>query len=896
LRSTESFDNLSELSADEVGSSPVKSKTGKQNAPIMKTLSVKIMEGEGSWNTDFALNTREAFPFETDLFKGEILLLVRPPNLDDDPYWSDRIFRKKKRRIVFNFQGKFKRPLRGPLFTGGEITSSMNLSLWTRGIFGMLIKLMENGFSDLRYSFGDDKKQLTPRIAVPAHKAMERLVVTPEGDTPPAITGEPFDESKEARNKRLKTKDWEWDTSSTYSFSFFSMYLSFADWKLVNLPVSPDINLRRLWNDSDFRLVMYEWTGQGRDHPASSISYALNVNFCYLGDRRVTEEESSEPEDFEDIALDSDRRPHRNREEESESGVRAFYRSESNSFPAIMEADSLSESDDEEDFFDANSEVVEHAISQDISTAPSEASALLSAIDTLVPAWIHVASGKGHYTRTYAINQGERTLLLPCADCDDYMDQSEENRSVQEHIDAHFSSRLSSHERDRRCLGLYIKQTGKNVLERITEESTSFHDIFLKGKNRSEKRPESNAIMRGFTARALSDRQWEEEWLVLSAEGILLCFHPEKQKIRLKIQLSNVRRISSLPTRLAPKMHGWAFLCIETLGRCIYFLFESSAIRDQWQNKLSDLQAKLQDDEQSVESDLSRRVGVLHIDQPGDEFLHKSTMWACKNRRILNSGLLNFKQFDEIENPIDMIKEALVLSIQAYRDESGEIRHLFFKSAGALKRAMVRTLSESGRLAFFLNLYHCMIMHAFLVLGPPGSGLKWISFFNNLAYEVDDDLLSISELEHCIVRAKMAHPSQFMSRFVIPKSEYRMALTMTDFRINFALNPGSVSGPPVILVYSPESIDQQLDEASRLYLDQATVTQKGSNEVILTLPRICQWYLDDFGASQNDLARKIVRLLKAESRNVVKEGLKAKGNVSLRFSDFSFKCRPLSLL
>ena len=43
----------------------------------------------------------------------------------------------------------------------------------------MLIKLLESAYTDLRYSFGDEKKKLSPRISVPAFSGIERLVVTP---------------------------------------------------------------------------------------------------------------------------------------------------------------------------------------------------------------------------------------------------------------------------------------------------------------------------------------------------------------------------------------------------------------------------------------------------------------------------------------------------------------------------------------------------------------------------------------------------------------------------------------------------------------------------------------------------------------------------------------------
>eukprot|EP00977_Amphora_coffeiformis_P020520 scaffold8332_cov172-Amphora_coffeaeformis.AAC.2 len=898
FRKMESTGSLSELSLDDSrSSSPLKMKR-KPEAPKINALSTKIMQEQGAWDSNFALNSSEPYPFETELFQGEVLLLVRPPKLDEDPYWSDRIFSKKKRRLVLNIQGKFKRPVQGSLYVGGEITSPMNLSLFTRGLLGMLIKLLESGFSGLQYSFGDEKKKLSPRISVPAFSGMERVVVTPPDETPPPMTGDPFEESKQDRTKRLKSKDWQWNTTDTYSFSFFSMYVDLCTWKIVNVPISSDINLRRLWNDGDFRLVMYEKTGKGKDHYSSCLSYGWNINLRYLGDKRVPrddgdENSSDETDEFEDIALDSDRRKRLKNSsgDESDSSFQGFYRSEGSSlFPAILEGDSSSE--DEEDYYDANSEVIDHNLSDDYTSTPSEAVALLASIDELVPAWIQVASEKGKYERVFAICRGQSTLLLSASDCKDHLNKSQASESIHARIEQHFSPRLSSHESTRRSIGLFLKENGETAFDSLQKTSVSYQDQFLRRRVKHLEKTVSGTILRGFAARAISDRQWEEEWLVLSEEGVLSCYHPEKRKIRLRIQMSNILKTYALPSELAPAMQGFGFLCIETFGRTLYFLYESPKSRDLWLKALWDLQKNIATDEQSVDSEVSRRV--LSIGQPSEEFVHKSSMWHCKNRRILNCGRYNLKCRNDMENPLEMVKEALQLSIDSNFDESGERRHLFFMSAGALKRAMVQTLPEEGRLAFFLNLYHCMVMHAFLVIGPPGSGLKWISFFNNLAYEVGDDLFSISELEHCIIRSRMSHPSQFMSRFVIPKSHYRMELNRADFRINFALNPGSISSPSSVLMYDPETINEQLDMASNLYLDKASVVIKGSNDVVVNLPRICQWFLDDFG-SQEDLLQKIDHLLKSEDRLSLEKARLTGLNVTVRFDDYSFKCKPFTL-
>ena len=50
------------------------------------------------------------------------------------------------------------------------------------------------------------------------------------------------------------------------------------------------------------------------------------------------------------------------------------------------------------------------------------------------------------------------------------------------------------------------------------------------------------------------------------------------------------------------------------------------------------------------------------------------------------------------------------------------------------------------------QLYHLLIQHAYLVLGPPASTLHWLSYYSVIAYQTADDVFSLVELEHCIIR------------------------------------------------------------------------------------------------------------------------------------------------
>ena len=66
----------------------------------------------------------------------------------------------------------------------------------------------------------------------------------------------------------------------------------------------------------------------------------------------------------------------------------------------------------------------------------------------------------------------------------------------------------------------------------------------------------------------------------------------------------------------------------------------------------------------------------------------------------------------------------------------------------------------------------------------------------------------------------MNFPNLFLSKLVIPKTKYclKYQLKCADYRINFAMNCGSMSNPPSVPVYNPLTLDAQLTRASVYYL------------------------------------------------------------------------------
>jgi hypothetical protein len=95
----------------------------------------------------------------------------------------------------------------------------------------------------------------------------------------------------------------EWNTTDVYTLSFNTHYVALPSWKIVNVPIMKDMNLRTFWGNSLVRLVGYEFidntkvdkSNGGTKHEqrcinylfCAQVSYTLLyiVKFYYINDR-----------------------------------------------------------------------------------------------------------------------------------------------------------------------------------------------------------------------------------------------------------------------------------------------------------------------------------------------------------------------------------------------------------------------------------------------------------------------------------------------------------------------------------------------------------------------------------------------------------------------------------
>ncbi len=198
----------------------------------------------------------------------------------------------------------------------------------------------------------------------------------------------------------------------------------------------------------------------------------------------------------------------------------------------------------------------------------------------------------------------------------------------------------------------------------------------------------------------------------------------------------------------------------------------------------------------------------------------------------------------ETRSPVDCSAELLV----AYRTDQEPTPYLTRLAEyddDALRR--IRT-DRDAALAFWSNLYNAGTQR--LLDEHPNrydSPLRFFRFFSTPAVTVAGHSLSLDDIEQGLLRGRSKYGLGYLPRFLPDTFETRYRLDSVDPRIHFALNCGAESCP-AIRAYTPEAIDEQLDMATRAYLDATVQYDPDANRV--HVPRVMLWYRGDFGGKR----------------------------------------------
>lgn len=193
-----------------------------------------------------------------------------------------------------------------------------------------------------------------------------------------------------------------------------------------------------------------------------------------------------------------------------------------------------------------------------------------------------------------------------------------------------------------------------------------------------------------------------------------------------------------------------------------------------------------------------------------------------------------------------------------------------------------RLQTTEERLAFWINLYNTLVIHAVVESNAKGSVRRQLRFFDRYAYRIGDQLFTPNVIEHGILRGVSLEPDDPRFRFVVPR---------LDPRLHFALNCASMSCPP-LRPYHAAHLDAELDAVARAFVNDPENVRLDLESNTLFLSRIFEWYHDDFGFAEDSVLRFLLDFLEpGPVREYLAEHL---GEVRVAFLDYDWSLNALN--
>ncbi|WCJ25902.1 hypothetical protein M5689_007755 [Euphorbia peplus] len=190
-----------------------------------------------------------------------------------------------------------------------------------------------------------------------------------------------------------------------------------------------------------------------------------------------------------------------------------------------------------------------------------------------------------------------------------------------------------------------------------------------------------------------------------------------------------------------------------------------------------------------------------------------------------------------------------------------------------LERVSFNQMENNARIAFWINVYNALIMHAYLAYGIPQSSLRRLALFHKAAYNIGGHIISANAIEQSIFCFRTHRVGKWLETILstaLRKKSGDGKQVVEKFRllhaeplVCFALCTGAFSDP-VLKVYTASGVKEELEAAKREFLEANIVVNK-SRKVFL--PKLIERFAKEASIISSD------DLLKWVTKNVVDKKL-----------------------
>jgi len=189
----------------------------------------------------------------------------------------------------------------------------------------------------------------------------------------------------------------------------------------------------------------------------------------------------------------------------------------------------------------------------------------------------------------------------------------------------------------------------------------------------------------------------------------------------------------------------------------------------------------------------------------------------------------------------------------------------------ALDRVRPSELGHSQRLAFWLNVYNGLVMHAHVSLGEP-PGRRRRNALLRSAYNIGGMPFTICEIEHAVLRHHGRPPNVLATALLLcPKFKptdprFACVLQQNEPLVSFAISTGAATAPAVH-VFSGDTVHAELQVQAHIYLERHVQVENKH----VRIPKLLSWWARNFGRNWSEVLQTACALLAPEKRAAIQE-------------------------
>ncbi|XP_022735203.1 uncharacterized protein LOC111288544 [Durio zibethinus] len=216
--------------------------------------------------------------------------------------------------------------------------------------------------------------------------------------------------------------------------------------------------------------------------------------------------------------------------------------------------------------------------------------------------------------------------------------------------------------------------------------------------------------------------------------------------------------------------------------------------------------------------------------------------------------------------------------------KSEEFRR-YLNLARDLQRINLKVLTPDERLAFFLNLYNAMVIHAVISIGHPEGILDKRAFFCDFHYVVGGYPYSLGIIENGILRNNQKSPYSLIRPLSNGDRRLELAPTKVNPLIHFGLCNGTRSSPTVRF-FTAQGVESELKCAAREYFQSGGIEINLDKRTVY-LTRIIKWFSVDFGQGK-DVLKWVMNYLDPTRAGLLTHLLADEGPIKIVYQNYDW--------